>query len=70
MEENNRTEKLLALLLVNALSGKNMVEKAAQLSVAGFSNVEIANLLETNSATITQLLYTRRKEKNKRKSKK
>jgi DNA-directed RNA polymerase specialized sigma24 family protein len=69
MEENNRIEKLLAMQLINSLAGKNMAEKAAQLSIVGFTNVEIANLLETNSGTINQLLYARRK-KQKSKGKK
>ena len=63
MEENNRIEKLLAMQLINSLAGKNMAEKAAQLSIVGFTNVEIANLLETNSGTINQLLYARRKKR-------
>ena len=69
MEENNRIEKLLAMQLINSLAGKNMAEKAAQLSIVGFTNVEIANLLGANSSTINQLLYARRK-KQKSKGKK
>ena len=69
MEKNDRIEKLLAMQLINSLAGRNIAEKAAQLSIVGFTNVEIANLLETKSGTINQLLYARRK-KQKRKGKK
>jgi len=69
MEKNDRIEKLLAMQLINSLAGKNMAEKAAQLSIVGFTNVEIANLLEASSSTINQLLYARRK-KQKSKGKK
>lgn len=62
MEEGNRIEKLLAMLLINSLTGKNMAEKAVQLSTVGFTNVEIANLLHTNSGSINQLLYEVRKK--------
>ena len=69
MEKNDRIEKLLAMQLINSLAGRNIAEKAAQLSIVGFTNVEIANLLETKSGTINQLLYARRK-KQKSKGKK
>ena len=62
-----RVERLLALLVVRDM--KNQQEKATQLSVAGFSNVEIANILKTSSAVISQLLYASRKSKSKPKPK-
>ena len=67
MEENNRIEKLLAMQLLSDLAGKNMAEKASQLSIVGFTNVEIADLLETNAGTISQLLYARRKKQKSKK---
>jgi DNA-binding CsgD family transcriptional regulator len=62
----DRVERLLALLVVRDM--KNQQEKAIQLSVAGFSNVEIADILQTSSAVIAQLLYTSRKAKSKPRS--
>jgi hypothetical protein len=59
-----RVERLLALLLVQNMKGQQ--EKAIHLSIAGFSNVEIANILQTSSAVIAQLLYTSRKAKGKK----
>jgi len=63
-----RVERLLALLLIQDMNGQQ--EKAIQLSVAGFSNLEIADILQTSSATIAQLLYMSKKEKAKKKKKK
>jgi hypothetical protein len=62
-ETANRAEKLLALLLLQAMKGSNQAEKAVQLNKAGFTTVEIADLLETNAGVIRQHLYTMRKKK-------
>jgi len=60
-----RVERLLALLLVQNV--KNKQEKAVQLSIAGFSNTEIADILQTSGGVIAQFLYTSRKSRGKRK---
>ena len=65
----DRSERLLALLLLQQLKGVSQGEKALQLSIAGFTNTEIADLLDTNSAVIAQVLYLgRRKPKSKKKA--
>lgn len=64
-EISNRTEKILALLLLQGMKGATQAEKAVQLSVAGFTAVEIADLLETNAAVVHQHLYTMRKKRSK-----
>jgi DNA-binding CsgD family transcriptional regulator len=61
----NRTEKILALLLLQGMKGSTQAEKAVQLSVAGFTAVEIADLLETSAAVVHQHLYEMRKKKKK-----
>jgi len=61
----NRTEKLVALLLLQGMKGATQAEKAVQLSVAGFTAVEIADLLKTNAAVVHQHLYAMRKKKKK-----
>jgi len=67
----NRTERLLALILVNQMKSASQRDKAIQLNLAGFSNVEIANILETTTAAVSQVLYEARKgKKNKKTSKK
>ena len=60
-----RVERLLALLLIQNLKGQQ--EKATRLSIAGFSNVEIADILETSNATVATLLYQSKKVKGKKK---
>ena len=64
-ERRDRTEKLLALLLIHSMKATTAAEKAFQLSLAGLSNVEIADLLDTSSQVIAQHLYTARKKKTK-----
>lgn len=59
----DRMERTLALILVSQMKGISQREKAHQLSLAGFSNVEIADLLETSAQVIAQHLYTYRKSK-------
>lgn len=59
----DRSERLLAILLIQSMKGTTQAEKALQLSLAGFTNVEIGNLLQTTHGVIAQLLYTARKKK-------
>jgi DNA-directed RNA polymerase specialized sigma24 family protein len=60
----SRAENLLALLLIQQL--KTQRDKAVQLSVAGFTNTEIANLLKTTTAVVGQALYEARGKPKKR----
>jgi predicted transcriptional regulator len=64
-QQNDRLERLLALLLVQNMRGATQAEKAVQLSLAGFTNVEIADLLGTTAAVVKQRLYEIRKNKAK-----
>lgn len=57
-----RVEKLLALLLLENLEGASQREKAIRLNLAGFSNVEVADLLQTSSQVVSQYLYESRKK--------
>lgn len=61
LDTADRVESLLALILVSLNSDKPTREKAHLLSAAGFSNVEIADLLDTSAAVIAQVLYERRR---------
>jgi DNA-directed RNA polymerase specialized sigma24 family protein len=54
--EPDRVERLLALLLLAQMKGVTQREKIYQLNLAGFSNVEIADLLQTTSAVVRQRL--------------
>lgn len=66
-EENNRIEKILTMILLNSLKGMTIAEKAHQLNIAGLTNVEIADFLETTPAVISQSLYAKRKDKKEKK---
>ena len=69
MQPNDRLEKLLALLLLQQLKVAPQREKALHLSIAGFTNTEIADLLQTTAGVVAQSLYeARRKPKRKPKS--
>ncbi|OGG37799.1 hypothetical protein A2110_01780 [Candidatus Jorgensenbacteria bacterium GWA1_54_12] len=67
MEKLNRTENLLVLILLSSLKGVTKEEKANQLNLAGFSNLEIANFLQTRPAVISQMLYLRKQKDRKEK---
>jgi DNA-binding CsgD family transcriptional regulator len=64
-EQGNRAETVLALLLLQGMKGATQAEKAVQLSLAGFTSIEIANLLQTTTAVVRQHLYSMRKKKKK-----
>lgn len=61
MADSARTEKLLALILLYQMKGSSQRDKALQLNLAGFSNIEIADLLQTTSAVVAQNLYEARR---------
>jgi DNA-directed RNA polymerase specialized sigma24 family protein len=69
MAEIERTERLLALILVQTMGGASQQKKIVQLSVAGFTNTEIADLLETTTAVVATSLYAARKGGKKKKQK-
>jgi DNA-directed RNA polymerase specialized sigma24 family protein len=56
-----RTERLLALLVMHNMAEASQTDRALVLSRAGFSNPEIADLLGTTTATVTQSLYSARR---------
>jgi len=62
-ESNDKLEKLLALILLNQMKNAPAKEKVMQLSIAGFTNIEIADILQTTSIVVSKLLY-----ENKRRS--
>jgi DNA-directed RNA polymerase specialized sigma24 family protein len=62
MADTDRTERLLALILLAVHKPSSQQEKARLLSLAGFSNLEIADILETTTAVVAQNLYLARKK--------
>jgi DNA-directed RNA polymerase specialized sigma24 family protein len=61
----DRVERLLALLLLAQMKGVTQREKIYQLNLAGFSNVEIADILQTSPAVVGQRLREGRAAKKK-----
>jgi predicted transcriptional regulator len=62
----DRQERLLALILLAQTKGATQKEKVAQLNLAGFSNVEIADLLNMTAAGVSQSLYEAKKSRPKK----
>ncbi len=67
MDKQDRIEKLLALLLLQQI--KSHQDKILNLNLAGFTNTEIADLLQTTSASVSQSLYVSRSKPLARKKK-
>jgi len=65
--DTDRIERLLAALLIQTMRGASQREKVLQLSLAGFTNVEIANLLDTSAQTVANYMWEARKGKTKKK---
>ena len=62
----DRVERILALILLESMKGSTQRQKVAELNLAGFSNVEIADLLETKAAVVSQSLYEAKKANTKK----
>jgi hypothetical protein len=60
---NERIERLLVLLLLHSMKGTSQGEKVTQLNIAGFSNFEIAEFLNTTPAVVASLLYQSKKSR-------
>jgi hypothetical protein len=65
MESEDRIERLLALILLSQLGQVSQANKIAQLNLAGFTNIEIADLLNTTTAVVAQAIYEGKKTKTK-----
>jgi DNA-directed RNA polymerase specialized sigma24 family protein len=65
-EREDRIERLLALLLMQQMKTSPQRERALQLSLAGFTNTEIADLLQTTAAVVAQSLYEGRRKPTKK----
>lgn len=60
MENNNRVERILALLLLHQMKASSQKDKVLALNLAGFSNVEIADILEITADKVAKSLYQAR----------
>lgn len=64
---NKRIENLLVMILLSSYKGSSITEKALQLNLVGFSNIEIADFLQTSAQVIANSLSAKRKKKLKKK---
>ena len=67
MAAGDRAENLLALLLLQQMKASPQRDKVVHLSLAGFTNTEIADLLQTTTAVVAQSLYEAKKKTKKKK---
>lgn len=58
-----RTEALLAQLFLHNMGDAGQRRKALALRSAGFSNVEIAQLMDTTADVVAQVLYQARRDR-------
>lgn len=64
MEERfDRIEKLLALILLELMKGASQAVKIHRLNLAGFTNAEIADFLDTKATVVAVRLSESRKKK-------
>jgi hypothetical protein len=68
-EKESRIENLLVVLLLNSMKNATIADKATQLNLAGFSNIEIADFLETSPQVIANALSVSRKTKKPKRKK-
>jgi DNA-directed RNA polymerase specialized sigma24 family protein len=66
----DRSEKLLTAMLLHQTKSSTKQEKVHLLNLAGFSNLEIADLLDMTTGAVATTLYERKKTTLKRKSRK
>lgn len=58
---SDRVERLLVLLLLQSMKDSSQAEKILQLNIAGFSNIQIAEFLQTNPAVVAVQLHQSKK---------
>ena len=61
MEAMDRTERLLVMILLQLMRDVSQAKKIYQLNLAGLTNIEIANILETTPQVVSQTVYSMRK---------
>jgi len=57
MKSTDRSERVLALLLLEQMKAATQKDKVLKLNLAGFSNLEIADILQLTSLQVAQILY-------------
>lgn len=57
----DRAERLLVMILLQLMAKAPQAEKIYRLNLAGLSNVEIADVLETSPQVVAQTVYAMRR---------
>ncbi len=61
MKTTDRMERLLVMILLQQMKETPQAKKIYQLNLAGLSNIEIANVLETTPQVVSQTIYEMRR---------
>lgn len=65
--ETERIERLLVLILLQSMKESSQAEKIHQLNIACFSNIQIAEFLQTTpGAVAVQLHHSKKSHKSRR----
>lgn len=67
-EYNDRIERLLVLILLSSMKDASLKEKAKTLNVAGLTNNEIAEILDTSAQVVANYLSKSKKDRKIRRS--
>ena len=59
-------DRIAAFQMLDQMAGATQAQKTMRLSLIGFSNAEIAAMLDTTTAVVSQNLYAERKKARKR----
>ena len=65
----DRTDRLLVMILLQLMEKAPQAKKIYHLNLAGLSNIEIADALETSPQVVSQSLYEVRKGQQKKPAK-
>jgi len=55
------SDRIAAFAMLEAMKDATQAQKTLRLSLVGFSNAEIASMLQTTTAVVSQNLYAQRK---------
>lgn len=64
--EFDRMERLLVLILLQTMKESSLGEKIEQLNIAGFSNIQIAEFLQTTPGAVGVQLHRSKKSQKPR----
>ena len=64
---NDRIERLLVLILLQSMKESSQADKIYQLNMAGFSNIQIAEFLQTTPSVVAVQLHHSKKDNTSKK---